>query len=70
MVFHFFFLQYEIVLQVTENFFGEFGQDWEEGLSENEADGSFLHENWNNDLKLFSGGEDGGHQLIQVYYYF
>ncbi|KAG9452994.1 hypothetical protein H6P81_005898 [Aristolochia fimbriata] len=41
-------------------------QDWEDGLSENEADGSFLHEHWNNDLKLFSSGEDGGHHLLKL----
>ncbi|KAK9079967.1 hypothetical protein SSX86_001642 [Deinandra increscens subsp. villosa] len=41
-------------------------QDWEEGLSETDADGSFLHENWNKDLKLFSTSEDGGQQLFQL----
>ncbi|KAJ0437889.1 hypothetical protein HanRHA438_Chr16g0756701 [Helianthus annuus] len=41
-------------------------QDWEDGLSESEADGSFLHENWNKDLKLFSTSEDGGQQLFQL----
>ena len=41
-------------------------QDWEDGLCENGADGSFLHDNWNNDLQLFSDGEDGGQQLLQV----
>lgn len=41
-------------------------QDWEDGLSESDADGSFLHENWNRDLRLFSDGEDGGSQLLQV----
>ncbi|XP_071705861.1 uncharacterized protein [Rutidosis leptorrhynchoides] len=41
-------------------------QDWEDGLSETDADGSFLHENWNKDLKLFSTSEDGGHQLLQL----
>ncbi|XP_068650864.1 uncharacterized protein [Aristolochia californica] len=40
-------------------------QDWEDGLYESEADGS-LHEHWNNDLKLFSKGEDGGHKLLQL----
>lgn len=44
-------------------------QDWEDGLCESDADGSFLHENWNSDLRLFSGGEDGGHQLLQVFLY-
>lgn len=43
-------------------------QDWEDGLSENDADGSFLHENWNKDLKLFDNGEDGGSQLLQVFF--
>ncbi|KAD4385033.1 hypothetical protein E3N88_25201 [Mikania micrantha] len=41
-------------------------QDWEDGLSETDADGSFLHENWNKDLKLFSTSEDGGQQLFQL----
>ncbi|XP_010258836.1 PREDICTED: uncharacterized protein LOC104598460 isoform X2 [Nelumbo nucifera] len=41
-------------------------QDWEDGLCESDADGSFLHENWNKDLRLFNGGEDGGHQLLQL----
>ncbi|GAB2274189.1 hypothetical protein Dimus_008957 [Dionaea muscipula] len=42
-------------------------QDWEDGLCENDADGSFLHENWNKDLRLFSVGEDGGQQLLQLF---
>lgn len=42
-------------------------QDWEDGLCENAADGSFLHDNWNNDLQLFSDGEDGGQQLLQLF---
>ncbi|KAB2622733.1 hypothetical protein D8674_024915 [Pyrus ussuriensis x Pyrus communis] len=42
-------------------------QDWEDGLSESDADGSFLHENWNKDLRLFSDGEDGGQQLLQLF---
>ncbi|CAO2819494.1 unnamed protein product [Amaranthus hypochondriacus] len=42
-------------------------EDWEDGLSENDADGSFLHENWNKDLKLFDNGEDGGSQLLQLF---
>ncbi|KAK3039510.1 hypothetical protein RJ639_028092 [Escallonia herrerae] len=42
-------------------------QDWEDGLSESDADGSFLHENWNRDLRLFSDGEDGGQQLLQLF---
>ncbi|KAJ9556110.1 hypothetical protein OSB04_010724 [Centaurea solstitialis] len=41
-------------------------QDWEDGLSETDADGSFLHENWNKDLKLFSTSEDSGQQLLQL----
>ncbi|KAL6279997.1 hypothetical protein ACE6H2_016878 [Prunus campanulata] len=41
--------------------------DWEDGLSESDADGSFLHENWNKDLQLFSDGEDGGQQLLQLF---
>lgn len=42
-------------------------QDWEDGLGETDADGSFLHENWNRDLRLFSDGEDGGPQLLQLF---
>ncbi|WOG86309.1 hypothetical protein DCAR_0205511 [Daucus carota subsp. sativus] len=42
-------------------------QDWEDGLCENDADGSFLHENWNKDLQLFSDGDDGGQQLLQLF---
>lgn len=41
-------------------------QEWEDGLCECDADGSFLHENWNNDLRLFSEGENGGRQLLQL----
>ncbi|KAJ7952537.1 Sphingomyelin phosphodiesterase [Quillaja saponaria] len=40
-------------------------QDWEDGLCKNDGDGSFLHENRNKDLKLFSAREDGGQQLLQ-----
>lgn len=36
-------------------------------MCESDADGSFLHENWNKDLRLFSDGEDGGQQLLQVF---
>ncbi|XP_052170697.1 uncharacterized protein LOC127786943 [Diospyros lotus] len=42
-------------------------QDWEDGLCESDADGSFLHENWNKDLRLFSDGEGGGQQLLQLF---
>ncbi|KAL8539838.1 hypothetical protein ACS0TY_001439 [Phlomoides rotata] len=42
-------------------------QDWEYGLCESDADGSFLHENWNKDLRLFADGEDGGQQLLQLF---
>ncbi|KAL3649734.1 hypothetical protein CASFOL_006137 [Castilleja foliolosa] len=42
-------------------------QDWEDGLCESDADGSFLHENWNKDLRLFAGGEDGGQHLLQLF---
>ncbi|XXG66526.1 hypothetical protein AAC387_Pa06g0078 [Persea americana] len=42
-------------------------QDWEDGLCESDADGSFLHENWNSDLRLFCEDEDGGHQLLQLF---
>ncbi|CAN4078002.1 unnamed protein product [Withania somnifera] len=41
-------------------------QDWEDGLSETDADGS-LHANWNKDLRLFSDGEDGGQKLLQLF---
>ncbi|KAF6172779.1 hypothetical protein GIB67_042818 [Kingdonia uniflora] len=41
-------------------------QDWEDGLCESDADGSFLHENWNQDLRLLSDGEDSGHELLQL----
>ncbi|XP_071724112.1 uncharacterized protein [Rutidosis leptorrhynchoides] len=42
-------------------------QDWEDGLCESDADGSFLHDKWNKDLKLFDNGEDGGQQLLQLF---
>lgn len=42
-------------------------QDWEDGLCESDADGSFLLENWNKDLRLFADGEDGGQQLLQLF---
>uniref|UniRef100_M4E840 Sphingomyelin phosphodiesterase n=1 Tax=Brassica campestris TaxID=3711 RepID=M4E840_BRACM len=42
-------------------------KDWEDGLCESNADGSFLHENWNKDLKLFNDCEDGGQQLLQLF---
>ncbi|CAI0413197.1 unnamed protein product [Linum tenue] len=42
-------------------------QDWEDGLCESDADGSYLHENWNRDLRLFSDAEDGGQQLLQLF---
>jgi hypothetical protein len=42
-------------------------QDWEDGLTETDADGSFLHENRNSDLRLFSSGEDGAYHLLQVH---
>ncbi|XP_058104395.1 uncharacterized protein LOC131248240 [Magnolia sinica] len=41
-------------------------EDWEDGLCESDVDGSFLHENWNKDLRLFGEGEDGGKQLLQL----
>ncbi|CAI9095743.1 OLC1v1031741C1 [Oldenlandia corymbosa var. corymbosa] len=41
-------------------------QDWESGLCESNADGSFLHDNWNKDLRLFSEDDDGGQQLLKV----
>lgn len=41
-------------------------QDWEDGLRPSAADGSFLHENVNHDLRLFSHGEDGAPKLLQV----
>ncbi|CAN0842365.1 hypothetical protein LINGRAHAP2_LOCUS3583 [Linum grandiflorum] len=42
-------------------------QDWEDGLCESDADGSYLHDNWNKDLRLFSDTEDGGQQLLQLF---
>jgi len=41
-------------------------KDWEDGLSENDADGSFLHEHWNSDLRLFSYDENGAYNLLQL----
>ncbi|KAK9142907.1 hypothetical protein Syun_012307 [Stephania yunnanensis] len=41
-------------------------KDWEEGLCETDADGSFLPENWNQDLRLLNEGTDGGHHLLQL----
>ncbi|XP_044477567.1 uncharacterized protein LOC123204829, partial [Mangifera indica] len=42
-------------------------QDWEDGLCESDADGSFLRENWNKDLKLFHDGGVGAQQLLQLF---
>ncbi|KAK6947551.1 Sphingomyelin phosphodiesterase 4 [Dillenia turbinata] len=42
-------------------------EDWEDGLCESDADGSFLHENWNKDLRLFADAEDGGKRLLQLF---
>lgn len=53
---------YRIVPSIREQL-----KDWEDGLCESDADGSFLHENWNKDLKLFSDGEDGGQRLLQLF---
>uniref|UniRef100_A0ACD5VLM3 Uncharacterized protein n=1 Tax=Avena sativa TaxID=4498 RepID=A0ACD5VLM3_AVESA len=41
-------------------------KDWEDGLTETDADGSFLHENRNSDLRLFNCGEDGAYHLLQL----
>ncbi|TVU31698.1 hypothetical protein EJB05_23396, partial [Eragrostis curvula] len=41
-------------------------QDWEDGLSESDADGSFLHERRNSDLRLFSVDEEGAYNLLQL----
>ncbi|KAK4803072.1 hypothetical protein SAY86_001275 [Trapa natans] len=41
-------------------------EDWEYGLCESNADGTFLHENWNKGFHLFSDAEDGGKHLLQV----
>uniref|UniRef100_A0A8I6Y531 Sphingomyelin phosphodiesterase n=2 Tax=Hordeum vulgare subsp. vulgare TaxID=112509 RepID=A0A8I6Y531_HORVV len=41
-------------------------KDWEDGLTETDADGSFLHEHWNSDLRLFNSGEDGAYHLLQL----
>jgi len=35
-------------------------------LSEKDADGSFLHEHWNSDLRLFSYDENGAYNLLQL----
>ncbi|KAK8941201.1 hypothetical protein KSP39_PZI009735 [Platanthera zijinensis] len=42
-------------------------KDWEGGLCESDTDGSFLHDNWNRDLKLFNDGEDGALKLLQLF---
>ncbi|KAK1378218.1 Transcription factor MYB82-like [Heracleum sosnowskyi] len=42
-------------------------QDWEEGLWESDADGSFLHESGKTDLLLFSDSDYGGKQLLQLF---
>ncbi|KAG0458945.1 hypothetical protein HPP92_022073 [Vanilla planifolia] len=42
-------------------------KDWEDCLCESDIDGFFLHENWNQDLKLFDDGEDGAHKLLQLF---
>ena len=36
----------------------------EDGVSETDADASFLHENWNKDLKLFSTSKDATQKLF------
>ncbi|KAM0885681.1 hypothetical protein ACQ4PT_030181 [Festuca glaucescens] len=41
-------------------------KDWEDGLTETDVDGSFLHENRNSDLRLFSSREDGAYHLLQL----
>ncbi|KAL6847712.1 hypothetical protein ACP4OV_022500 [Aristida adscensionis] len=41
-------------------------KDWEDGLSETDADGSFLREHWNSDLRLFSYDEHGAYNLLQL----
>ncbi|NP_001146313.1 uncharacterized protein LOC100279889 [Zea mays] len=41
-------------------------KDWEDGLSESDADGSLLHEHWNSDLRLFSYDENGAYNLLQL----
>uniref|UniRef100_A0A0E0R2G5 Sphingomyelin phosphodiesterase 4 n=1 Tax=Oryza rufipogon TaxID=4529 RepID=A0A0E0R2G5_ORYRU len=41
-------------------------QDWEYGLSESDADGSFLHERRNFNLRLFSFDEEGAYNLLQL----
>ncbi|XP_020585221.1 uncharacterized protein LOC110027916 [Phalaenopsis equestris] len=42
-------------------------EDWEDGLCETGTDGAFLHENWNQDLRLFKDGEDGAPKLLQLF---
>ncbi|KAL5231224.1 hypothetical protein ABZP36_030000 [Zizania latifolia] len=41
-------------------------QDWEDGLSESDADGSFLHECNNSNLRLFIIDEEGAYNLLQL----
>uniref|UniRef100_A0A0A9DKQ8 Uncharacterized protein n=1 Tax=Arundo donax TaxID=35708 RepID=A0A0A9DKQ8_ARUDO len=41
-------------------------QDWEDGLSESNADGSLLHERMNSNLRLFSVDEEGAYNLLQL----
>lgn len=43
-------------------------KDWEEGLCETDAGGSFLYGNGNKNLQLFSDSDNGGKQLLQVYF--
>lgn len=42
-------------------------QDWEEGLCETDAGGSFLYGNGNKNLQLFSDSDNGGKQLLQLF---
>ncbi|CAD6209060.1 unnamed protein product [Miscanthus lutarioriparius] len=41
-------------------------KDWEDGLSESDADGSLLHEHWNSDLRHFRYDENGAYNLLQL----
>ena len=55
-----------VVLKIMYTLYCLF-QDREDGLTETDADGSFLHEHWNSDLRLFNSGEDGAYHLLQVH---
>ncbi|CAM0956199.1 unnamed protein product [Alopecurus aequalis] len=41
-------------------------QDWEDGLSKHNTDGSFLHKARNSNLRLFSFDDNGAYNLLQL----